>query len=512
MKKELHFSMKEISNKKHFILNVLTNYGSTIIQTIMGFITVPIALAYWDNELYGVWLIITSFSVYITTSGLGIDTATGILMTKNPDNVVKIQIFKKGLLLISISITLVTLLFLLIINFFPNWIKVLGKMSDSTLEIARVVSIIFFFSILVNLFFNVISCSFAAFQKTYINNLISFVSIILNFVNLIITVICKFSFITYIVFNGLIIVLLGLVKIVIFCKIVSQQNIPNSKILVTAEDNNYKNILKTGLRFSFYGIAIVMVSNVSNLIISNFIDIKSVVPYSMIYKLYSMAFLLLASLNVSLSPILGKKFGEKDWTWITDKYKTFFKITVAFSSLIYIGIIFLGKEFIILWVGEDRYPGLQISLILGFYFFLFGLTNLNLVLINAFNFTKLIALITWLDVLVFFCFSIPAFKFIGISSIPLGLSMGSLLVSSWALPFILYKRSNKHITYDFKFLLLIIVILTVCFIIGLSIKKTITSFNGHVIFGVCICLIYVFFLTFILKNDILKIIKLRSRK
>lgn len=101
-------------NKKQYILNLISSYGNTVIVALLSFISVPIALNYWDKELYGIWTILISFSSYISASGLGIDSATGVLATKNSNYDIKLAIVQKGFKLLLICSTFVLIIFFII--------------------------------------------------------------------------------------------------------------------------------------------------------------------------------------------------------------------------------------------------------------------------------------------------------------------------------------------------------------------------------------------------------------
>jgi len=55
-------------------------------------------------------------------------------------------------------------------------------------------------------------------------------------------------------------------------------------------DTEYRTIFITGIRFFFVGIASTIVWNTDTLVISNFINLQSVAPYFITFKLFSVIF------------------------------------------------------------------------------------------------------------------------------------------------------------------------------------------------------------------------------
>lgn len=479
-----------LSNKRHFAYNLLSSYGNTIISVIFSFISVPIALNYWGTELYGVWTIITSFVTYINATGLGIDSATGCLMTKNNGLIVKINILKKGVkLLILCSIVAACILFLLT-YFFPNWFKIIGKMDEKNYPIVKISTLIFFVSVIINLPFSAISNSLVSFGKAYIGSLMGIFQTVLQFIIIVLTASFSLSFPFYIGLISFNTLFFNIIKLFIVILTVNKRKLTNNiEDEDLSEDNNYKSILKMGINMSLYGIVILLVPNFSNLIISNNIDVEALVPYSFSYKLFALATGLIANINAAASPLMGAEFGKKNWTWIKQTHKKIFEITIPLSIFIVLGVIWLGRPFITLWTGSaDNYVGDIISVILGIYFFSMTMHNFNLVIINTFNYTKNNWIISFADGIIFLIVSFFLIKHIGIMSVPIGLTLGSYLISIWAYPVLVYHRSNKQLVYDIKYLTKNLVIFFCSIGIYLIISKLNLSFM-YSIFFCCIGMI-----------------------
>ena len=444
-----------INNKKHFLYNLLASYGNTVVTTILSFISVPIALSYWNKDIYGVWTILGSFAIYIAISGLGIESATGVLMTKNPNINIKIAILRKGVILLIFCSLIAALLIIVLTVFNPDWFRIIGKMDEVYYSVVKISVLIFTASIILNLPLNAFAYSLQAFGKAYVNTVIGTLQAISNFFILLLTVYFAFAFSTYVLFfscNTLFWSIIKLSIVLIHLKYIRKKESVET-VPTIAFDNHYSVIIKTGVNMSLYGAAVLLAPNLSNLIISNNIDVATVIPYSILYKLFAASVLFVTNMNIALAPVLGIEFGKDNWAWLTQTYKKMFYASVSLAVFLIMGTIWFGRPFIRIWTGTfENYPGHFISVALGFYFFVYILNNVNLVIINSFNYTNKIWLISWTECIIFILGSLLLVKKYGVTSIPLGLCFGIYGISSWAYPLVIYRRTLKRFFYDFNYL------------------------------------------------------------
>ncbi len=476
-----------ISSKKQFIYNLFSNFGNSIVNIIVSFVSVPVALAYLGDELYGVWTILLSLSTYISISGLGVDTATVLLMTKNPHVDTKICILKKGVTILAISSFLMLSIFLLLNYFAPDWYKIIGKMDECNYPTTKVSAFIFLIGIIINLPLSAASNSIAAFGKAYIGSLIGSLQNILFFIVLIITVKFRLSLPVYVFYYSFVSIVCNLIKLFIVLYVIkmSKTICLNDTSSLKSFDDSFRSIFRMGINLSMYGTSILLIPSISNMIISNNINVKTLVPYNFSYRLYVLAAGLIQNITVSLSPILGSKFGEGDWEWISYTYKKLFYIFVYCSAFGILGVVWFSKPFITIWAhSSEKYAGDYISIILAIYFMMMMLSHINHVFINSFNYTDKVWIISWIDGTVFLISSSFLISRIGVVSIPFGLCLGSLLISSWSYPLFVYRRSEKRLIYDFKFLGKILLVFAGSLCIYIFVSSNTTTFWGSFFYGI----------------------------
>lgn len=485
--------MEKNINRKHFLLNLISAYGNTFVSIFIGIISVNMALSYWKTEKYGIWTIITSLAVYLSVSGLGIDVASGLLMTKNSEVKIKKTIFKRGFFLLAGSTILISGLIILLYLINPNWLKILGKMTSENFKEAKITATIFIIFFLINLPFGIITNSFAAYEKAYLSSMFNTVSVILNFFALIATVFFKFSLPIYGMIYGTITLILNLIKAVLYYKVSKNykkiSNIEQTEI----KDSNYKTIITMGIRLTLYGITVLISTNITNLIISNKLGVAQVVPYSLAYRLLYIAFTFLYTINIASAPLLGKEYGNRNWEWIKKSYNNLFIITVFISGLIFIGAVLFIKDILNLWVGANNFVGMPALIFMGIWFFIGGLSNINYMIINSFNFTKGIVYASWSEMIIFIVTAIFCVNKMGVSGVTFGMALGAVLVPSWILPFIIYKKSEGKLKYNYKYFIKSIIIIFMIIIISIYIQIKIEDVFIRIFISIIMILLYMIF-------------------
>lgn len=453
-------------NKRHYVLNILSTYGTTAASLIIGILSAPISLNYWKPELYGINAIVGTFVSYLSISGLGIDSAAGILMTKTNSLADKRAILHKSLFLIVGFISFTALSVFVAGRNFPQWVGVIGKISSENVIIARQLVAIYVVSFLLNIPLSTISNSYAAYQKTYISHLYILINSVSQFLILLLAIARKRSLVEYTALSVTVALCINLTKILTYKRIVKHY-VPLSSNDVE-QGISYRQILITGIRLSFYGTAVMLISSAGNLVISNILGAARVAVYYIVMRIVTILVLCIQTLNTSMAPLLGKEYASQNWTWIERVHKSLFSSTVILSGLLCYGCMFFLRDIVFVWVGRSMDPGVFMAVIIGFWAFSACLSNLNYVVINSFNYTKGIGFISWSELALFVLSSVLLTKRIDIAGVPAGMFLGSLLTTQWMLPLSVWKRSGKHLTYDFRLLayvlgLVLIAIPVVCF-------------------------------------------------
>jgi O-antigen/teichoic acid export membrane protein len=260
--------------------------------------------------------------MYLGMTNLGLNTAAGVLMGKNPEISDKMMILKRSLVILLFSTGIILAAFCTLNLFTKDWINLIGKipinLKDET-HSACVVLVVFY---LLSLPFSLLSAVYTGFQKVFIENVFTSVLNIVNFLVLITVIFLKGNLINYSVLWGISLIVFNITKYLFFYFSIYRKlpNELNDKKQTNNSETEYKVIFSTGMRFFFIGIASTIVWSSDILVVSNFISIESVVPYFITFKLFSIIYGVIFQVNNSIMPLLGKEYGHNNIDWINKQY------------------------------------------------------------------------------------------------------------------------------------------------------------------------------------------------
>jgi O-antigen/teichoic acid export membrane protein len=482
-----------ISNKKNYMFTLISGMGGVVFSILLNLLTIPISLNYWKADRYGIWVLLTSILLYLGMTNLGLNTAAGVLMGKNPKISDKMKILKRSLLILLFSAGIILAAFLALNMVTKDWINIIGKIPMNLKDETYSASVILFIFYLISLPFSLLSAVYTGFQKVYIDNIFNIALNIINFLVLIIVIFLKGSLICYSTLWGISLVVFNITKYLFFYFSIFRklpEEIFDEKQKVN-NDTEYRVIFFTGLRFFFIGIASTIVWNTDILVISNFISLQSVAPYFITFKLFSIVYGVIFQVNGSIMPLLAKEYGNNNIIWINKIYSSFLILIASIGGATWIGSILFFRDLVTLWANSSSYAGLIVVISLGGYSYLMSMTVLNIGIVNAFNYRGFAAIVAWGEAIIKIVFSIWLGKIWGLSGVAIGTFLGSLLCPTWVLPIMIKKHSEGNIYYDFAslrkhFLLAILP----CIIISILLQISPINLLIRVISGVLIFLFY----------------------
>lgn len=489
--------MFQLSNKTNYLLTLFSSFGGTIITSIIGFISVPISLHYWQTEKFGVWILINSVLIYLGMSNLGLNAAAGTLMAKNPSVDDKLRILSRVLHILIITVGIFFTAFLLMNYFYTDWTMLLGKIPHHLKDEAHLTCFILAVFFFINLPFSLISSAFNGFHIVYIENICSVFLKIINFFVLLLVVYVKGNLVIFAIIMGSanLIFNLGKLGYLYFFVLKKMDYLKNEMVNIKSdnEDTSYRSICITGVRFFFTGIAGMVVWNTDYLVISNLLSVEKVTPYAITFTVYQTLFVIIIALNTSVLSILAKELGHNNWAWINKVYEKLLVIMAISGGLFWLGGVLFLKDLIYLWTGKNGYAGLLTVFALGGYSYLAAMANLNSGIINSFNYIKRMPFVGLLEAILKLSFSVLFIHFFDIGGVALGTFLASLISVSWILPIVLIKRSNYRLKYNIIFIVKHFT-MTLFPLIILSITNQLFISNGiiRIVLGISIVFLYVF--------------------
>jgi O-antigen/teichoic acid export membrane protein len=487
-----------LSNKKNYLLNLVSNYGATFTTIIIGFILPPLSLNYWKVEKYGIWALVTSVVFYLSVTSLGIENSASVLMAKSPKFSEKLKILKRSFVLLISAVLIGLGLFLLLNHFYKDWIRILGKIPPDLMKETYSSIVVFALFYFLNWPFSLIASAFSGFQKLYIDNIFRIFGSFVNLISLLIVIALHGSLVTFAFSIGLLNLGINLSKLIFFFLFVflkkKRESVENRTDVSheISTDSGYKVILSTGVRLTLFGIATLIINNADNFIISNLMGVRYVTPFSLTSKLFIIMINISSMFYGSISPILGKEFAGNNWNWLNKTYNYFLAFTILIGGMMWLGGILFFKDFIHIWVGPEGFAGIAAVFFLGMYCYLSCMVSLNNFMIISFNYTKGFAFIGWAEAVLHIIFVVLLSHKFGLTGVTAGAALGSLVAQTWLSPLLLKKRSQSQLKFDISLIIKHFVYILLPFIgLSLLIQLNISSVLIKIMCGVMLVFIYI---------------------
>ena len=378
------FAILHIKNERNRMLrnNILFSGILKAIALLTSLIIVPITINYLDDEVYGIWLTISSMLFWINTFDIGLGNGMRNYLTK----AVSTKNFEMGRVYVSTTFILLSFLalliaFILIPVYTLNFNSVFNtvKVNNATLRNSLMIAVGF---TLINLITKNIGFIFVAFQKYALNDFINTLGSVLG-----LAIICILSFsckgnLLYITlaFTGSQTLVYLLSMFLVFHKYPELK--PGFKFF------NWKigkQVIGKGIGFFIIQItSCLVIFGASNFFITQFCGPKDVTVYNIAYKYFN---LLIIAYSIIISPMWNAytdAYVKGDIKWIKTTFNKALKIwgaSILFGAI----MLALSNTFYNLWIGHAVIVPLSVSLCVMIYVTLFNLNNCLTYLINGIN-------------------------------------------------------------------------------------------------------------------------------
>lgn len=415
------------SRNKMLFLNILFSGFLKIVGLLTSLVIVPITINYLNNEVYGIWMTITSILYWITTFDIGLGNGMRNYLAEalatNDTKLGKKYISTTMLLLslIALSMAIVLLYPLITINF--NSFFNTNAIAGNELRMAVVIAVGF---TLMNFVLKNIGMIFVAMQKYAINDLLSISG---NVIALILIYI-----LTKVTTGNLVLVVLAytmtscvaflLAAIPLFWKH------PELKPSLRFFDKSLgKKIVGKG--FGFFVIQIsscLVIFGAANFFITQSCGPAAVTTYNIAYKFFN---LLVIAYTIILAPMWNAytdAYVKGDMQWIKATFNKALKFWVL-SICGGLGMLLICNLFYKLWIGNMVNVPLSVSASTLIYVCFFNLNNCATYLINGLN-KIFVQIIISLAVTTLYIITVLAFgRKLGVEGIVLSMAASYVVMS-----------------------------------------------------------------------------------
>lgn len=408
---------RTVAVKKNIIASFLIK-GTSIIISLM---LVPITLGYVSNEMYGIWLTLSSVMMWLNFFDVGFT-----LGLKNKlAEAIALQEWQRGKTLVS------TTYFMMIVIFIPlcfvleallpfvNWSDFLNVSHEYNNEITKTLFVLIIFFCL-QMIANVLTAVIAAHQKVALSSLFPVIG---NFLSLIIiwflTKICAPSLIALAFAISAMPIVVIIIASVILYKKQFRKVAPSWKCINVAY---IKNLFSLGARFFIIQIQCVILYQCTNILISNVSGPEDVTSYNIAYKYMNVAMMAFAIVLAPLWPAFTDAYTKKDYQWMQNVYRKMIKFYFLCACIMVIMVLVSPFAYNI-WIGKKVEIPIVMTIAVCLYMMIYNWDSLQVNLINGIGAVKLQTYVTLIGLILHIPMSFFLGKTLGLGAIGVVLSM-----------------------------------------------------------------------------------------
>lgn len=383
--------------------NIIGSIAVKGISIVVSFIIVPLTLGYVSSELYGVWLTLSSISVWLGFFDIGFTLGLKNRLTE----ALSIGDISKGKELVSTTYALLFLIFIpvcsLVLLLIPHidWCSLLNVSTKYEYDIIRTMRVIVVcFSL--QMILNIISTIFQSLQKVALSTLFpvigNVVSLFLIYMStlyispsLMVLSMCisaapiiVYLVISFISFKGQLKFLSPSIKYVDF--------------------SLFHDLFTLGAKFFIIQIQVVVFFQTTNFLISNISSPEIVSVYNVAYKYLSVATMLLTIIMNPFWPAFTEAKIKGDFQWMQNVYIKLQKMFLLFLIGIIIMVVLSPIAYKI-WIGTRLYIPWEWTLLIAIYTIVNCWDSLHVYIINGLGVLKLQTYVVLIGIFVHIPFS-----------------------------------------------------------------------------------------------------------
>ena len=409
--------------KKNMIGSIFIKGVSILIQLIL----VPMTLGYLSQELYGIWLTISSIMLWLNFFDVGLTLG---LKNKLSEALAKNDI-EKGKSLVSTTYIVMLIIFLPLCLIgecvipYVDWSSFLNVSQIYNEELSHVVSILLVcFSL--QMIFNVITAVVSAHQKValasafpVIGNLCSVIVIYLLNIFTKPSLTNLASAISYIP---------ALVLMISSFILYTGKLKPVKPSVSYFDKSNIKDILNLGIKFFIIQIQMIVLYQATNILISNVSSPSDVTSYNIAYKYIGVASMTFNIILAPLWPAFTDAYMKNDWSWMKQIYGKMRKVYAILLGGVILMVI-LSPVAYKLWIGDRAIIPLTMTVVVALFVIVHAWDAFQIILINGIGKVKLQTYITLVGLICHIPLSLLLGKHIGAIGVVISMVIINIIYS-----------------------------------------------------------------------------------
>lgn len=423
---------------RHFVTSTAASYLTLGSSIVGGFVTLPIGVEYFGLAKYGAWLVAVSLAAYAAVGALGMPLATLTAVGQTVDEEDAARVAAQAIRFVfwgAVATATVGAIGWAIAPVWPTLI--LGSIGRST-EITVALAILLG-GALAYLPFATLGAVLVGRHHIVARNVYEMTRIVLRIGALLATVATGGNLITLALFTVGADVFSGLAVLV---HVVAGERLAVWRYLGA---RGRPGLVASALRFLALQVAVLVIRNTDNLVISAIIGTAAVAAYVAPIRVILGASSLIQAIQGPLWPAYGDAFRRKDWEWIRTAHRRVTSVGLALGGLVWVGSAGLLPWAIGVWLGNDFPVDRGVIFTLGAYGFVFSFVNANAILLNALDATKSQVISGAVDAAINLGVSIVLARHLGIAGVAIGTLVGAVAMSFWYLPFDVRRKTQGRV-------------------------------------------------------------------
>jgi O-antigen/teichoic acid export membrane protein len=439
---------KDISKKRASFVNLLFNYANTLFSIINGVVLLPLYLRYFTLETYGSYL---SSGNIVAMLGV-LEGGMGLVLTQNLSKISAKKDFKlftqaigSGMIISLVALILIIFIAALLTPFIPQWVKSLPEETNNI----RIAFMLSAFATGFSFIYVNISTAFQAWLKVEVPGIANLISVIIGIGTTILGLVYGM---------GISSIPLGLLSksvtgtgILYTCLFVELKKKQYPKI--SFDKMVFRDLLKSCIPMFSGSLFKSLVDNSQLLIITNYISPRISAIFVLTGKVFQVCGIILAPIGSSIFSSVAHIVGLHDYKKLKKNIVGIYVVFTSIATIIIATGLSLNHSFISLWLGEDKFGGITLSVLLAITAFFeskFLFLNFNLYAFGIFGKTVLIDIGSAIvRLIIIFAF----IKTGGVIIIPIAQLMVQFFIYSVFVNYLMKKSLSLNNKESFEFII-----------------------------------------------------------
>lgn len=337
--------------KRRIAITSLLNLFNISMSFVLGLILLPLMIRYLGKEGYGVWVLLTAFSVvsgFMSLLDLGVQSAIVKFVSeyyvRNEINKIN-QIFSAGLYLF-IGLGFIGAIFLSLFSYF--FLTEVFNIPPGLKELTRLMFLLLAVQILFDFPGLILSAVIDGLQRYDLNRAVMFVYVIVFSSALILLLLSGYGLFSL----SMTMLIMSILKVILLV-IVLLHLFPELKLLINFESGILNRVFNFSWRMFLIRINAIIYNTMDKTIIGTILNTSRLTEYDVANKLRSISITPLSLFAYQVTPSASMLYGMDDKTRLQDFLIKGTKYQMAISVPVITSVLILSERFIEIWIGHE---------------------------------------------------------------------------------------------------------------------------------------------------------------